>query len=421
MRSDPETAWPTISIEELLLRGALVVNDGYRAKNAELGHTGLPFARAGNVRGGFDFSDADILQPGSVSKAGPKVSQPSDVVFTSKGTVGRFGFVRDDTPRFVYSPQLCFWRVLDRRFLDPRFLYFWMHGDECRHQFQALKGQTDMADYISLRDQRTIRLKLPPLTVQQRIARVLGALDDKIDSNRRLARLLEQIAETEFQARFVDFVGVEDLEDSELGPIPAGWRAGVLEELVTIEMGQSPPGASYVEDPDAGLPLVQGMGDFGNRYPRIGRFTTEPRKRAPAGAVLMTVRAPVGAVNLARHEVCIGRGVAALTSTSPAFAAFLVRNLEPRWASEESGTIFPAVNRKQIAGLPVVVPAEDAIGEFERFGRLVMDQLAVLHDETQALTGIRDALLPKLISGQIRVPATSDPGEVIGPLVDEAA
>jgi type I restriction enzyme S subunit len=62
--------------------------------------------------------------------AGSKVSEAGDVVFTSKGTVGRFAFVRDDTPRFVYSPQLCFWRSLDRQVIEPRFLYYWMFGRE---------------------------------------------------------------------------------------------------------------------------------------------------------------------------------------------------------------------------------------------------------------------------------------------------
>jgi type I restriction enzyme S subunit len=169
--------------------GALMVSDGYRAKNRELGFPGLPFARAGNVNKGFDFRSADHLREELVPLAGKKIALSGDVVFTSKGTVGRFAFVAPTTPLFVYSPQLCFWRVLRREDLVPRFVYFWMSGNECRRQFYALKGQTDMADYISLRDQRTITVTAPPVAEQTRIVAALGGLDDKIASNRRLTDL----------------------------------------------------------------------------------------------------------------------------------------------------------------------------------------------------------------------------------------
>lgn len=90
-------------VEVLLSEGALLINDGYRAKNSELSNTGIPFARAGNIDGGFHFEDADRVPAHTLANVGLKRSLPGDVVFTSKGTVGRFAFVRDSTPEFVYS------------------------------------------------------------------------------------------------------------------------------------------------------------------------------------------------------------------------------------------------------------------------------------------------------------------------------
>ena len=81
-----------------------------RAKNSELGESGLLFIRAGDLNRGFDTTGADVLNEDSVAKAGSKVSRPGDVAFTSKGTIGRFARVTEHTPRFVYSPQVCFWR-----------------------------------------------------------------------------------------------------------------------------------------------------------------------------------------------------------------------------------------------------------------------------------------------------------------------
>src|ERR1019366_10229674 len=90
-------------VSELIAAGQLVVGDGYRAKNDELSTDGIPFARAGNINKGFQFSDADHFPEANLNRVGNKISQPGDVVFTSKGTVGRFAFVRPETPRFVYS------------------------------------------------------------------------------------------------------------------------------------------------------------------------------------------------------------------------------------------------------------------------------------------------------------------------------
>src|SRR5581483_7262411 len=146
--------WALYQVNELIEDGALVVGDGYRAKNSELTDSGLPFARAGNINAGFLFNDADCFPVENLHLVGNKVSQPGDVVFTSKGTVGRFAFVRRDTPRFVYSPQLCFWRSVDREVIDPRFLFLWMSGREFFVQFKGVAGQTDMAEYVSLTDQR---------------------------------------------------------------------------------------------------------------------------------------------------------------------------------------------------------------------------------------------------------------------------
>jgi len=143
-----------IPISKLLEAGVLVINDGYRAKNSELTSYGIPFARAKNINGGFDFETVDRLPEADLHRVGTKISQPGDVVFTSKGTVGRFAFVREDTPRFVYAPQLCFWRSLDPARLDPRWLFYWMQSHEFFAQYKSVAGQTDMAEYVSLRDGR---------------------------------------------------------------------------------------------------------------------------------------------------------------------------------------------------------------------------------------------------------------------------
>ena len=201
----PLGEWRRYEVGELIKAGALEVGDGYRAKNNEFAPSGLPFARAGNIKDGFQFADVARFPEENPERIGNKISESGDVVFTSKGTVGRFAFVREDTPRFVYSPQLCFWRSRDHELIDPRFLFYWMSGREFFVQFKGVAGQTDMAEYVSLRDQRNMHLTLPPLPEQRAIAHILGTLDDKIELNRRMNETLEEMARALFKSWFVDF------------------------------------------------------------------------------------------------------------------------------------------------------------------------------------------------------------------------
>jgi type I restriction enzyme, S subunit len=154
---------PKIKVQALIERGVLAIGDGYRAKNSELYPPGLPFLRAANLANGFNLDDADIICEESVRKAGSKIAQPGDIAFTSKGTIGRFARVDERTPTFVYSPQVCFWRSADHQNLHPAVLYCWMRTGDFQNQLLAAAGQTDMAPYISLRDQREIYLPLFPI------------------------------------------------------------------------------------------------------------------------------------------------------------------------------------------------------------------------------------------------------------------
>jgi type I restriction enzyme S subunit len=160
-------------VTDLIRMGVLEIGDGYRAKNSELREPGLPFIRAGNLNDGFDTRGAEVLRQESVAKAGSKLSRPGDVAFTSKGTIGRIARVTGFTHPFVYSPQVCFWRSLDRNRLHPAILYLWMQSEDLRSQIDAFAGQTDMAPYVSLRDQRIMEVPLFP----ESQAAIAGRLD----------------------------------------------------------------------------------------------------------------------------------------------------------------------------------------------------------------------------------------------------
>lgn len=180
-------------VSDLAADGVLQVSDGYRAKNDEMASEGLPFARAGNIDNGFDFVGADLLGSAGVSKAADKISCAYDVVFTSKGTVGRFAFVDPAMHPFVYSPQLCFWRSTNHDALNPFFLRQWMASRWFLDQVDRVKGQTDMAEYVSLRDQRAMRFPLAAPESQAVIGVQLAELQRLVWKNERETHTLARI------------------------------------------------------------------------------------------------------------------------------------------------------------------------------------------------------------------------------------
>jgi len=427
--------WRHHEVDELLAKGVLAVGDGYRAKNDELGHSGLPFCRAGNIQGGFDFADADRYPAGNLARVGDKVSRPGDVVFTSKGTVGRFAFVKNDTEAFVYSPQLCYWRSLDVEVIDPRFLFYWLSGPDFKAQYQAVAGQTDMADYVSLGDQRRMWLRLPNVHEQRAIAHILGTLDEKIELNRRMNGTLEAIARALFKSWFVDFDPVrakaegrdtglpphladlfpDSLDNSELGEIPKGWRVAPIGELAVVAGGSTPSTkeAGFWEDgrnhwatpkdlsalaTPVLLETERSITDIG--LAQIGSGLLPP------GTVLLSSRAPIGYLAIAEVPLAINQGFIAMRPAVGVSNLFLLYWAE--WAAEEivsraNGSTFLEISKSNFRRIPVVAPPLQISESFDRVARPAYSRIVANERETRTLISLRDGLLSKLISGEVRV------------------
>ena len=180
-------------VADLEQRQVLLIGDGYRAKRSELSDQGLPFIRAKNVNETVITEGAELLGAEALSRACIKRSEVWDTVFTSKGTVGRLGLVTPGTGDVVYAPQVCFWRAVDRETLSPYFLYLWMRSEMFTKQWMAVKGETDMADFVSLSDQRAMGLLLPPLHVQRAFGQVVQPL---IEFRAHLESESRKLAET---------------------------------------------------------------------------------------------------------------------------------------------------------------------------------------------------------------------------------
>ena len=176
-----------------------------------------------------------------------------------------------------------------------------------------------------------------------------------------------------------------------------------LSDVAEITMGQSPAGSSYNED-GVGAVFYQGRAEFGWRYPSQRLSTTEPKRMARRGDVLMSVRAPVGDLNIAFEDCCIGRGLAAIHSEHPSFCLYLMRSLHSKLdAFNGEGTVFGSINGRALKSLPIALPETQEIQTFEKEVSPIDALVRGNELQSRLLATLRDTLLPRLMSGEIDV------------------
>ncbi|MDP8928199.1 MAG: restriction endonuclease subunit S [Actinomycetota bacterium] len=184
--------WTVAITADLISAGTLEIGDGYRAKNSEFDGHAYAFVRVKNVGEGYlNLADVDYLPEPYGETVGGKRGRPGDCVISMKGTVGRMAFVSERTPPLIYSPQVSYWRPLKPDRLSSTYLRLWMQSSVFVEQCARVKGATDMADYVNLRDQRTMRLVLPSHSVHAAFVVAVSPLLALADNLRSQIGVLE--------------------------------------------------------------------------------------------------------------------------------------------------------------------------------------------------------------------------------------
>lgn len=432
--------WPTHTFATLIQRGALEIGDGYRAKNEELGGKGPIFLRAGHVSdSGIDFSGVDRFRYPNTDKFGAKVSRTGDVVITTKGnSTGRVTFVNAHMPAFVYSPHLSYWRANAGNVLMPGFLKAWSRSQEFSSQLSALSRSTDMAPYLSLQDQRSLKITVPPLAVQQAISAIAIGIDERIDHNRALAANLEAIARQLFKSWFVDFdpvrvkaagekaVGLADdiaelfpdrFVNSEMGMIPEGWSCRKVSDLCEAIFSGGTPHTQTPEYWGGELPWFS-SGETRSRFV-VGTEKTitaagaenSSTRQAQAGDVVIASAgqgATRGQTSLLAIDTYINQSVVVLRAATESYSSTLLfLDLSSRYeemrAISDSHSSRGSLTTKLLAGMKSIAPPYAVVTAFELLISPVIERIVVAERETSRLGTIRDLLLPRLISGKLRV------------------
>lgn len=341
--------------------------------------------------------------------------------------------------QYLHNQRIGLVEVRDGVSVDRRFLFYRLRASDYRqHILATASGST--VRHTSPGRITEFKITFPPIDEQRAIADVLGALDDKIEQNRRTARALERLAGAIFRTWFVDFEPVKAkaegatsfhsmpqavfdalptrFVDSEIGPAPEGWDVKAIGDVVTVKGGGT-PSTKKPEYWDGGLHCWATPKDM-SRLVHSVLLDTERRITSagvdcissgllPVGTVLMSSRAPVGYLAIACVPTAINQGFIAMVCDGPLPPIFVLN-----WAvssmdtikAHASGTTFPEISKSSFRPLPIIQPSADAVTAYHQTADALFRMVIACIKESERLGEVRDYLLPRLLSGSVR--ATHD-------------
>ena len=318
--------------------------------------------------------------------------QPGDIIITREAPIGDVGMIPENT-ECCLGQRMVLLRA-NQSVCDNFYLLYSLQSLYVQHQISWSEGTGTTVSNLRIPHLEQIQIPYLPLEQQAKISSVLRALEEKIENNRRLNDNLQQQAMALYAEMFLNS------SDNNV-------TSGTLSDIAAITMGQSPSGISYNED-GVGEVFYQGRAEFGFRFPKRRLFTTEPKRMAETGDVLLSVRAPVGDLNVAYERCCIGRGLGAIHSKTGhssfvLYTMFALRSQLDVFNGE--GTVFGSINRDALNAIPIDIPPVTEIDQFEAVAHPIDELIRANYEENCRLEAIRDSLLPKLMSGEIDVSA----------------
>ncbi len=343
--------------------------------------------------------------------------QKDDIVIGMDGSkVGKnkARIKKENLPLLLAQRVAC---IRSKSNLNQVFLYYCINNTIFEdYVFRIQTGSS--VPHISKTQIEEFKIPFPVLEAQISIAKTLSDLDAKIDLNNQINQELEAMAKTLYEYWFVQFdfpneegkpyksSGGKMVYNEELKrEIPEGWEVKELSDIANITMGQSPSGSSY-NDNGIGEIFFQGSTDFGWRYPTIRQYTSEPNRMAIAGDILLSVRAPVGTLNIADNNCCIGRGLAALNSKEgyDSYLYYVMEYFKQIFDyRNSSGTTFGSINKDDLFSLKLVYPKRVILKKYNNIVSKYNQMILNNHKQNQQLAELRDWLLPMLMNGQVKV------------------
>ena len=372
-------------------------------KREEYVNSGVMFLNSESIKNGvIDESAVNFISEKKYSEIKKGRIRKSDVLITTRGNgVGNVSFVDTDKKGLI-NAQMLILRTNPEE-ISSKFLFYYFKSKSMQSYINNFASGSAQPQ-IPIRDLKQIPLFIFPVEIQQKIAAILSAYDDLIENNKRRIALLEKMAEEVYREWFVRlrFSGHEKVKV--VKGVPVGWEDGKLGEVVNLTMGQSPKSEFY-NDTGNGLPFNQGVGTYGDRFPKRVTYCSVDGRKAKAGDILFSVRAPVGRLNIADCDMIIGRGLAAIRHKNGK-NVYLYYLMKVLFANEDiigNGAIFNSVGKDELSAFPILKPNDGLVEKFNTVAGNIDKEIALLYMAQENLTQTRDSLLPRLISGKLSV------------------
>ena len=289
----------------------------------------------------------------------------------------------------------------------------------------AANKQTTGLGHVTINDLKKIKIKLPPLAEQKRIASILSSFDDKIELNNKTNKILEEMAQTIFEEWFINFnfpnangkpykKSGGEMINSELGGIPKGWKIDIISNLFNVTIGKTPPRKEIEcfskNYKDIKWVSISDMGNSGLFIVDTSEYLTpEAIKKynvnvVPKNTVILSFKLTIGRVSITSEDMTTNEAIAHFNSDNNfinEYLYFYLKNFNYRVLGNTS-SIAEAINSKIIKSIKIIIPKDDILNKYHN---IVFDMFKKIRNnqiENQKLSGIRDSLLPKLMAGEIR-------------------
>lgn len=451
-----ESNWQTYRLGDIA-----VIGSSKRVKMADYVSAGVPFYRSKEIiekHKGNIISTELFISEEQFNAIKEKFGVPTagDILLTSVGTLG-VPYQVTNIDHFYFKDGNLTWFKNFKKNLNSDYLYFWLTSTIAKRKIDEVTiGSTQQA--LTIAALNSITIDLPPISVQNEIVKHIDSISKKILLNRQINKTLELMAQALFKSWFVDFDPVVDnaldvgffeqdlVFPSELlrraearkavrerddfqpfpddirqlfpaafeecavpamgigGWVPEGWKQIDLSELADIIMGQSPKGDTYNDD-GVGIPLVNGPVEFGEYHPVKTKWTTHTTKISKKNDLIVCVRgSTTGRYVISDGEYCLGRGVCAVRAGDiQPFVIYQFKYHISTLLGLATGSTFPSWSGPTLKKYRVLKPQSILVKQFCKIVGANLTKMSEIDFENITLTNLRDTLLPKLISGELRI------------------
>lgn len=408
----------SVDVREISLHDAVKFIVDNRGKTVPTADNGIPLIATNCIKNNGLFPVFEKIR--FVSEETYKTwfrshPEPGDIIFVNKGTPGRVCLVPNPV-NFCIAQDMVALRV-DESVIYPKYLFAALRSDYIQNVIENMHVGT-LIPHFKKSDFERLMIPVPDEVTQKYIGNLYYDLSMAIELNNQINKNLEEMAQAIFKSWFVDFEPFRDgeFEESELGLIPKGWRVGKLSDVGEIIGGGTPSKSKPEYYAEIGIPWItpKDLSINKNKYISRGEIDISElglressARLMPKGTVLFSSRAPIGYIAIAKNAVTTNQGfksVVPFENISSEYIYLLLKNSVNEIESRATGSTFKEISGGEMKKVPIILPPKEIIRKFNEIATTLGKTQASLEDENSILMSIRDTLLPKLMSGEIRVP-----------------